>query len=45
MLVPLLMVMLGFTLYFAALVLVRARGELLRRERATHWVAEALGEG
>lgn len=45
MLVPLLMVMLGFTLYFVALVLVRARGELLRRERATHWVADALGEG
>ena len=45
MLVPLLMMMLGFTLYFAALVLVRARGELLRRERATRWVADALGEG
>jgi heme exporter protein C len=45
MLVPLLMVLLGFTLYFASLVLVRSRGELLRRERATRWVAEALGEG
>ncbi|MFO1402910.1 MAG: heme ABC transporter permease CcmC [Steroidobacteraceae bacterium] len=44
MLVPLLMMMLGFTLYFGALVLVRARGELLRRERATRWVADALGE-
>ena len=45
MLVPLLMVMAGFTLYFAALLLVRARGELLRRERTTRWVAAALREG
>jgi heme exporter protein C len=44
MLMPLLMVMVGFTLYFGALVLVRARGELLRRERATSWVAQAIGE-
>jgi heme exporter protein C len=44
MLVPLLMVLAGFTLYFGAVVLVRARGELLRRERATRWVAEAIGD-
>ena len=43
MLVPLLMMLLGFTLYFAALLLVRARGELLRRERSTRWVAEVIG--
>jgi heme exporter protein C len=44
MLLPLLMVLVGFTLYFGALVLVRARGELLRRERASRWVADVLGE-
>jgi len=44
MLLPLLMVLAGFTLYFGAVLLVRARGELLRRERATRWVAEAIGE-
>jgi heme exporter protein C len=44
MLVPLLMVLAGFTLYFGAVVLVRARGELLRRERATRWVAAAIGD-
>jgi len=43
MLVPLLLMLAGFTLYFAALLLVRARGEILRRERSTRWVAEALG--
>ena len=42
--IPLLMSFLGFTLMFYAIVLVRARGEVLRRERATKWVAEALGE-
>jgi heme exporter protein C len=44
MLLPLLMVLVGFTLYFGALVLVRARGELLRRERTSRWVADVLGE-
>jgi heme exporter protein C len=43
MLVPLLLLMLGFVLYFAALVLVRARGEVLRRERNARWIAELLG--
>jgi len=42
MLVPLLVSLLGFTLYFGAIVLVRLRGEILRRERATDWVREAL---
>lgn len=44
MLVPLLMMLLGFTLYFAAIMLVRARGEVLRRERSAHWVAAAAEE-
>jgi heme exporter protein C len=42
MLVPLLVSLLGFTLYFGAIVLVRLRGEILRRERATDWIREAL---
>jgi heme exporter protein C len=40
--VPLLMVLAGFTLYFLALLMVRARAEVLRRERSAHWVAQAL---
>jgi heme exporter protein C len=43
MLVPLLLMLAGFTAYFVALLLIRARGELLRRERNAHWTAEALG--
>jgi len=42
MLVPLLVSLLGFTLYFGAILLVRLRGEILRRERATGWIREAL---
>jgi heme exporter protein C len=42
MLVPLLMMLLGFTLFFAAVLLVRLRGEVLNRERAASWVREAL---
>jgi heme exporter protein C len=42
MLVPLLLMLAGFTAYFVALLLVRSRGELLRRERNTRWIAEAL---
>jgi heme exporter protein C len=42
MLVPLLVSLLGFTLYFGAIVLVRLRGEILRRERAAAWIREAL---
>ena len=42
MLVPLLVSLLGFTLYFGAMVLVRLRAEMLRRERAASWIREAL---
>jgi heme exporter protein C len=42
MLTPLLLMLLGFTLYFAAVVLMRLRGEVLRRERAASWLREAL---
>jgi heme exporter protein C len=42
MLVPLLVSLLGFTLYFGAVLLVRLRGEILRRERAAAWIREAL---
>jgi hypothetical protein len=34
--------LLGFTLYFGAILLVRLRGEILRRERATGWIREVL---
>jgi heme exporter protein C len=44
MLVPLLLMLAGFSLYFGALLLTRARGEVLRRERNAHWIAEALEE-
>jgi heme exporter protein C len=44
MLVPLLLMLAGFTFYFAALLLTRARGEILRRERNAHWIAAALEE-
>ena len=44
MLVPLLMMLCGFTLYFVALLLVRLRGEILRRERSASWIREALAE-
>jgi heme exporter protein C len=42
MLVPLLVSLLGFSLYFGAVLLVRLRAEILRRERAAAWVREAL---
>jgi len=42
MLVPLLMMLLGFTLFFGALLLVRVRGEVLSRERSASWIREAL---
>jgi heme exporter protein C len=42
MLYPLLMMALGFTCCFIALLLMRARGELLRRERTAQWISEAL---
>jgi heme exporter protein C len=43
MLVPLLVMFLGFTLLFLALVLVRLRAEILARERSSSWMREALG--
>jgi heme exporter protein C len=43
MLVPLLLMMLAFMLYFAAIMLTRARGEVLRRERTARWISEAVG--
>ena len=42
MLVPLLTMFVGFTLFFGYLLLVRLRGEILRRERAASWIREAL---
>jgi heme exporter protein C len=42
MLAPLLILLLGFTLFFAALLLVRVRAEILQRERAARWIGEAL---
>jgi heme exporter protein C len=42
MLIPLLMMLLGFTLLFVALLLVRLRAELLNRERSASWVREVL---
>jgi heme exporter protein C len=43
MLTPLLLMMLAFVLYFAAILLTRARGEVLRRERNARWISEATG--
>lgn len=42
MLTPLLIMFVGFTLLFVALMLVRVRGEILRRERQSRWVAEVV---
>jgi heme exporter protein C len=42
MLLPLLMMLAGFTLFFGAVLLVRLRGEILRRERSASWIREAL---
>ena len=44
MLWPLLSMFLAATLFFGALVLVRARGEVLRRERNARWLLDAVGE-
>jgi heme exporter protein C len=40
--VPLLLMLLGFTLFFVAVLLTRLRGEVLRRERAASWIREAV---
>jgi heme exporter protein C len=42
MLYPLLLMALGFTFFFFALMLTRARAELLGRERTAQWIGEAL---
>jgi heme exporter protein C len=42
MLTPLLLMFLGFKLYFVAVLLTRVRGEVLRRERNAAWIEEAL---
>ena len=42
MLWPLLLMFLAFALYFAAVLLIRLRAELLRRERAASWIREVL---
>jgi heme exporter protein C len=42
--VPLIAMILGFMLYFAAVLLVRARGEVLRRERTARWLLDVVGE-
>jgi heme exporter protein C len=42
MLVPLMMMLAGFTLYFGAVLLVRLRGEVLSRERTASWIPEVL---
>jgi heme exporter protein C len=44
MLLPLLGMMLGFTLYYGALLTVRVRAEILERERHARWVSELLAE-
>jgi heme exporter protein C len=42
MLIPLLIMIVGFTLFFVALLLVRVRGEVLRRERSAGWIREVM---
>lgn len=41
MLIPLLLMMLAFMVYFAAIMLVRARGEVLKRDRNARWIIAA----
>jgi heme exporter protein C len=42
MLWPLLLMFLGFALYFVAVLLIRLRAEILRRERGASWVREVV---
>jgi heme exporter protein C len=42
MLVPLLTMLLAFTLFFVAVLLVRLRAEILRRERNATWIREVV---
>ena len=43
MLIPLLIMALGFKLYYATVVLMRARCEVLERERNSTWVSKLVG--
>jgi heme exporter protein C len=43
MLLPLLLMMLAFLSFFGAIVLTRARGQILRRERNARWIGEVVG--
>jgi len=45
MLVPLLIMIVGFTVYFAWLVIVRLQGEVLERERSARWVQQLAAGG
>jgi heme exporter protein C len=42
--VPLVLMIFGFTFYFYAVMLVRARAEVLRRDRGGNWVRELLAQ-
>jgi heme exporter protein C len=42
MLTPLLLMAIAFSLYYATIMLVRARAEVLDRERGSRWVAELI---
>jgi heme exporter protein C len=42
MLIPLLMMLLGFTLFFITVLLIRLRAEVLSRERTANWIREAV---
>jgi heme exporter protein C len=43
--VPLITLIFGFMCYFGAVLLVRARGEVLQRERSARWLLDVVGEG
>ena len=43
--VPLLLMALGFKLYYITVMLMRARCEVLDRERRSGWVRELIGYG
>jgi len=42
MVAPLLLMLLGFTLLFVALLLTRLRSEVLARERSASWIREVV---
>jgi len=43
--VPLVLMIFGCTFYFYAVMLMRARAEVMRRERGGQWVRDLLIEG